>query len=70
MRAPSLILHLKMPRQPTATEIHLDSVVASLTPALTLLRELNDAFGPPFIQIIYNTIEGLISMARVGNPSC
>jgi hypothetical protein len=28
-------------------------------------KELNDAFGPPFIQSIANTIESLISMAQV-----
>ncbi|KAJ7720488.1 hypothetical protein B0H14DRAFT_2642689 [Mycena olivaceomarginata] len=32
---------------PTATEIRLDHITACLTPALTLLKELNDAFGPP-----------------------
>ncbi|KAJ7349742.1 hypothetical protein DFH08DRAFT_997021 [Mycena albidolilacea] len=51
-----------MPRQSTATEICLNNIKGCLTPALTLLKELNDAFGPPFIQSIANTIESLIDM--------
>ncbi|KAJ7801401.1 hypothetical protein B0H14DRAFT_3783345 [Mycena olivaceomarginata] len=31
---------------------------------LTLLKELNDAFGPPFIRPIANTIESLIDMVQ------
>ncbi|KAJ7812447.1 hypothetical protein B0H14DRAFT_2605764 [Mycena olivaceomarginata] len=50
-----------MPRQPTATDIRLDSIAACLTPALALLKELNGAFGPPFIQTIVNTTETLIN---------
>ncbi|KAJ7330412.1 hypothetical protein DFH08DRAFT_940328 [Mycena albidolilacea] len=52
-----------MPRQSTLTEIRVTYIVECLTPALTLLKELNEAFGPPFIQPIANTIESLISMA-------
>jgi hypothetical protein len=59
--------HLKMPRQPTATDIRLDSIAACLTPALALLKELNDAFGPPFIQTIVNTTETLINSIQVIN---
>jgi hypothetical protein len=54
-----------MPRQSTLTEIRVTNIVQYLTPALTLLKELNDAFGPPFIQSIANTIESVISMAQV-----
>ncbi|KAJ7782596.1 P-loop containing nucleoside triphosphate hydrolase protein [Mycena olivaceomarginata] len=53
-----------MPRQPTATETHLERIVACLAPGLALLKELNDAFGPPFIQMISNTIEILIDMVQ------
>ncbi|KAJ7796123.1 P-loop containing nucleoside triphosphate hydrolase protein, partial [Mycena olivaceomarginata] len=53
-----------MPRQSTVTEIRLNNIKGCLTPALTLLKELNDAFGPPFIQPIANTIESLIDMVQ------
>ncbi|KAJ7336827.1 hypothetical protein DFH08DRAFT_1017920 [Mycena albidolilacea] len=53
-----------MPRQSTVTEIRLNNIKGCLTPALTLLKELNDAFGPPFIQCIANTIESLIDMVQ------
>ncbi|KAJ7689368.1 hypothetical protein B0H14DRAFT_3176031 [Mycena olivaceomarginata] len=53
-----------MPRQSTLTEIRVTNIIECLTPALTLLKELNDAFGPPFIQSIANTIESLIIMAQ------
>ncbi|KAJ7798455.1 hypothetical protein B0H14DRAFT_3544584 [Mycena olivaceomarginata] len=43
-----------MPRQPHSC----------LTPALTLLNELNDAFGPPFIQPISNTVISLLSVVQ------
>ncbi|KAJ7896709.1 hypothetical protein B0H14DRAFT_3605161, partial [Mycena olivaceomarginata] len=53
-----------MPRQPTVTEIHLDNITACLTPALTLLNELNDSFSPPFLQSISNTIRSLINAVQ------
>ncbi|KAJ7895133.1 hypothetical protein B0H14DRAFT_3426278 [Mycena olivaceomarginata] len=51
-----------MPQQSTATAIRLNNIKGCLTPTLTLLKELNDAFGPPFIQPIANTIESLLDM--------
>jgi hypothetical protein len=57
-----------MPHQSILTEICVTNIVQYLTPALILLKELNDAFGPPFIQAIANTIESLITMAQVRNP--
>jgi hypothetical protein len=65
MQALTVIHHLTTPRQPTATETHLERIVACLAPGLTLLKELNDAFSPPFIQIISNTIETLIDVVQV-----
>ncbi|KAJ7792058.1 hypothetical protein B0H14DRAFT_3565191 [Mycena olivaceomarginata] len=53
-----------MLRQSTVTEIRLNNIKGCLTLALTLLKELNDAFGPPFIQCIANTIEALIDMVQ------
>jgi hypothetical protein len=54
-----------MPRQPTAIESRVNNAAAGLEPALALLKEINDAFGPPFVQPIANTIETFISMAQV-----
>jgi hypothetical protein len=54
-----------MPRQPTIAEIRLEHIKVSLTPALTLLNELNDAFGPPFVQAISTTIQTLINAVQV-----
>ncbi|KAF8145812.1 hypothetical protein K438DRAFT_2097044 [Mycena galopus ATCC 62051] len=54
-----------MPPLPTVTEICLDNITACLTQALPLLTELNDAFGPPFVQSIWNTIQGLINLVQV-----
>jgi hypothetical protein len=54
-----------MPRQATVTETRLNHTITSLISTLPLLKELNDAFGPPFVQTISNTIETLISMAQV-----
>ncbi|KAF8164568.1 hypothetical protein K438DRAFT_1941830, partial [Mycena galopus ATCC 62051] len=53
-----------MPRLPTAIEIRINNIIACLTPALLLLTELNDAFGPPFVQSIANTIQSLINMVQ------
>ncbi|KAJ7028894.1 hypothetical protein C8F04DRAFT_1265460 [Mycena alexandri] len=50
-----------MPRQDTTTEARIHSLIAYLTPAVTLLDNLNDAFGPPFIQPIVKTVEALIA---------
>jgi hypothetical protein len=37
----------RMPHQPTVTDIRFNTIIACLTPAVTLLNELNDASGPP-----------------------
>ncbi|KAF8196258.1 hypothetical protein K438DRAFT_2122327 [Mycena galopus ATCC 62051] len=50
-----------MPRQPTVSEICLHDITICLTLALPLLNELHDAFGPPFVQSIVNTIQTLIN---------
>ncbi|KAJ7120339.1 hypothetical protein C8R44DRAFT_787936 [Mycena epipterygia] len=50
-----------MPHQPSILEIRLKNIIACLTPALTLLNELHDGFGPPFIQPISTTTISLIS---------
>ncbi|KAJ7309488.1 hypothetical protein DFH08DRAFT_823428 [Mycena albidolilacea] len=54
-----------MPRQSTLTEICVNNIIECLTPALTLLIELNDAFGLPFIQSIGNAVESMIGMAQL-----
>ncbi|KAJ7333393.1 hypothetical protein DFH08DRAFT_1021040 [Mycena albidolilacea] len=53
-----------MPRQPTAIKRRVSNAAAGLEPALALLKEINNAFGPPFVQPIANTIETFISMAQ------
>ncbi|KAF7326476.1 hypothetical protein MVEN_02614700 [Mycena venus] len=53
-----------MPHQPTVTESRLINITAYLTPALTILNELHDAFSPPFVQSILNTIQALIAAAQ------
>ncbi|KAJ7831781.1 hypothetical protein B0H14DRAFT_3713155 [Mycena olivaceomarginata] len=53
-----------MPHQPTLTEIRITNINTCLTAALTLLNELNDAFGPPFVHLISNTILALISAVQ------
>ncbi|KAF8207499.1 hypothetical protein K438DRAFT_1755539 [Mycena galopus ATCC 62051] len=53
-----------MPRRPTVTEMRLDNITVCLTQALPLLTELNDAFGPPFVQSIVNTIQALINLVQ------
>ena len=54
-----------MPREPTVTEIRLENLTACLTPAVTLLNELNDAFAPPFVQPISNTVASLLKLGQV-----
>ncbi|KAF8171341.1 hypothetical protein K438DRAFT_1852612 [Mycena galopus ATCC 62051] len=53
-----------MPRQLTDAKAHLDHITTCLTLALPLLNELNDAFGPPFVQPIVNTIQSLINLVQ------
>ncbi|KAJ7822019.1 hypothetical protein B0H14DRAFT_2598820 [Mycena olivaceomarginata] len=53
-----------MPHQPTATELHIQIITSGLAAAVTLLDELNDAFGPPFIQPISKTILLLIDVTQ------
>lgn len=56
-----------MLRQTAIADIGLDNIIARLTLAVTLLKELNDAFGPPFVQPISNTIESLLQIVQVWN---
>ncbi|KAJ7249529.1 hypothetical protein B0H12DRAFT_1300352 [Mycena haematopus] len=53
-----------MPRQPTVTETRLENIIACLTPAVTVLNDLNSAFAPPFIQPISNTVSSLIKLVQ------
>jgi hypothetical protein len=54
-----------MARQLTRTEIRLNNITAYLTPTITLLKEINDAFHTPFMQPIVNTTLSLITTAQV-----
>ncbi|KAJ6496359.1 hypothetical protein C8R45DRAFT_926864 [Mycena sanguinolenta] len=54
-----------MPRQPTVIEIRLKNLAACLTPAISLLNELNAAFAPPFVQPILNTVSSLLKLVPV-----
>ncbi|KAF8206106.1 hypothetical protein K438DRAFT_1756827 [Mycena galopus ATCC 62051] len=53
-----------MPHEPTVNEIRLDNSRTCLTLALPLLNQLNDAFGPPFVQSISNTLQALVNSAQ------
>ncbi|KAJ7828411.1 hypothetical protein B0H13DRAFT_1917100 [Mycena leptocephala] len=55
-----------MPRQNTSTaaDTRMSNITAYLTPALTLLDELNDAFGSSFLQPILKTTLSLITAAQ------
>ncbi|KAJ7142606.1 hypothetical protein C8R44DRAFT_725944 [Mycena epipterygia] len=53
-----------MPSQPTVTEIRLNNILACLTPTITLLNEVNDAFGTPFIKAILNTTLSLVTAVQ------
>ncbi|KAJ7348385.1 hypothetical protein DFH08DRAFT_1000134 [Mycena albidolilacea] len=53
-----------MPRQPTLTEIRIDNITTCLNAALPLLNDLNDAFGPPFVQSISCIISPLITAVQ------
>ncbi|KAJ7123640.1 hypothetical protein C8R44DRAFT_784133 [Mycena epipterygia] len=45
-------------------DIRMKNILACLTPAVTLLNEINDAFGTPFIQAISNTTLSLITAVQ------
>ncbi|KAJ7344091.1 hypothetical protein DFH08DRAFT_810618 [Mycena albidolilacea] len=51
--------------QATVRETRLNDTITSLISTLPLLKEPNDAFRPPFVQTISNTIEALISMSQL-----
>ncbi|KAJ7807766.1 hypothetical protein B0H14DRAFT_2609397 [Mycena olivaceomarginata] len=53
-----------MPRQLAVTQFRLENIIASLGPAVTLLKDLNDAFCPPFVQPIINIIEASINVVQ------
>ena len=54
-----------MPRLPTVTEIRLENVADCLAPTVEVLNELNDAFAPPFVQPISNTVSSLRKCVQV-----
>ncbi|KAJ7124359.1 hypothetical protein C8R44DRAFT_917012 [Mycena epipterygia] len=53
-----------MPHDPTATKIRLTTIISCLTPAVTILNELHDGFGTPFVQAISSTTLSLILTAQ------
>ncbi|KAJ7741665.1 hypothetical protein B0H16DRAFT_1564820 [Mycena metata] len=44
-----------------SNQIGLGTIIASLNPIVSVLNELNDALGPPFVAVISNTILSLIT---------
>ncbi|KAJ7451990.1 hypothetical protein FB451DRAFT_1100938, partial [Mycena latifolia] len=50
-----------MSRQPSVAEIRLTNTIACLTPIISLLNELSDTFGTPFVPAISNTTLSLIA---------
>ncbi|KAJ7484299.1 hypothetical protein FB451DRAFT_1363850 [Mycena latifolia] len=50
-----------MSPQPTVTDIHLNNTISCLTPVITVLNELSDVFGTPFLPAISNTTLSLIT---------
>ncbi|KAJ7807775.1 hypothetical protein B0H14DRAFT_2597435 [Mycena olivaceomarginata] len=50
--------------QPAVTQFRLEKIIASLGPTVTLLKDLNDAFGPPFVQPIINIIEASVNVVQ------
>ncbi|KAF8169960.1 hypothetical protein K438DRAFT_1854497 [Mycena galopus ATCC 62051] len=53
-----------MPRQPTISEIRLNDTIACLGPTLSLLNDLHDALGIPFIPAISTTTVSLIAAVQ------
>ncbi|KAF8184063.1 hypothetical protein K438DRAFT_1937355 [Mycena galopus ATCC 62051] len=49
-----------MPHRPTTAEFRVDSIVAGLTPTISLLKELTSAFDTPFVPAISTTIVSLL----------
>ncbi|KAJ7722693.1 hypothetical protein B0H16DRAFT_1699218 [Mycena metata] len=54
-----------MPRPDPTTQARIHQLTTSLAPAVTLLEELNDAFGPPCVQPIIETVQALIAGVQV-----
>ncbi|KAJ7438354.1 hypothetical protein FB451DRAFT_1378267 [Mycena latifolia] len=54
-----------MSPQSTVADIRLNNTIACLTPVITLLNELTDAFGTPFVPAISNTTLSLITAVQV-----
>ncbi|KAF7353498.1 hypothetical protein MSAN_01539400 [Mycena sanguinolenta] len=53
-----------MPHQSTLTEVRLENLALILTPTVAALKELNEAFAPPFVQGISKTTESLINLLQ------
>ncbi|KAJ7455843.1 hypothetical protein FB451DRAFT_1184133 [Mycena latifolia] len=53
-----------MSPQPTVTEIRLNNIITCFSPVITLLNELSDVFGTPFVPAISNTTLSLIAVVQ------
>ena len=60
-----MIPSFAMPHQSTVTKICLENLADSLAPIVTVLNELNDAFSPPFVQPISNTVASVLKLVQV-----
>jgi hypothetical protein len=56
-----------MPHKASLAEIHLSNITACLKPAVTLLNELNQSFGTPFLPAIAGTVLSLVTAGQVSN---
>ncbi|KAJ7479093.1 hypothetical protein FB451DRAFT_1365656 [Mycena latifolia] len=56
-----------MSPQPTVADIRLNITITCLAPVITLLNELTDAFGTPFVPAISNTTLSLITAVQLTN---
>ncbi|KAJ7142600.1 hypothetical protein C8R44DRAFT_924212 [Mycena epipterygia] len=53
-----------MPTHPTVTNSRLNNILVCLIPTITLLNEVNDTFGTPFIKAISNTTLSLVTAVQ------
>ncbi|KAJ7812548.1 hypothetical protein B0H14DRAFT_3478718 [Mycena olivaceomarginata] len=53
-----------MPRHQTATELRLNDILTCLRSAVTLLNDVHDGFGTPFVYAISSTILSLITIVQ------
>lgn len=65
----SITAHRMPPTQPTITDIRVNNIISTLSPLVSVLEEISNAFGTPFMKAIVHTTQSLLTAIRANDAT-